>query len=147
MQIEFLLKSEADTCKIADEIAEQVKLGDVIALYGELGAGKTFFAQAFCRKLGITEYVSSPSFVIINEYEGNLPVAHIDLYRLAGSDELLELGLQDIFEQRITLIEWPQIACDILPENTIHLFFELLDSHRRLKVLSERNIDFSSKVD
>ena len=134
MEQEIILRTEEDTVRLAENIARQVKLGDVLALYGELGAGKTFFTQAFCRFLGVTEYVSSPSFVIMNEYEGKFPIAHLDLYRLAAEDEILELGLEDIIEQRVTLIEWPELASNILPENTFHIHFTFAGEKRIVKI-------------
>ena len=98
-----ILKSKKDTDKLAKEIAENLQLGDVIALYGELGAGKTFFTQRLCKHLGVEENVSSPSYVLMNEYSGKYPVAHLDLYRIDAEEELLELGLYDLFENRITI--------------------------------------------
>ncbi|MCF7919165.1 MAG: tRNA (adenosine(37)-N6)-threonylcarbamoyltransferase complex ATPase subunit type 1 TsaE [Candidatus Cloacimonetes bacterium] len=135
MEIEIILKTKKDTQRLAESIARQVKTGDVIALYGELGAGKTFFAQAFCRALGVEEYVSSPSFVIMNEYAGKFPVAHLDLYRLAAEEEIYELGLEDIMEQRVTIIEWPEIAQNILPLQTIHIHFKLDGDIRIVKLI------------
>jgi tRNA threonylcarbamoyladenosine biosynthesis protein TsaE len=141
MEITIVANSEAETIKLAEAIASQVSIGDVLALYGELGAGKTFFTQAFCRSLGVSEYVSSPSFVIMNEYMGKIPIAHLDLYRLAAEEEVYELGLEDIMEQRITLIEWPNVAVDILPENTIHIHFDLDDETRIFRIITKRKLN------
>lgn len=140
MKKEILVTREEETRKLAESIANQIHIGDVIALYGELGAGKTYFAQAFCKALGVNEYVSSPSFVIMNEYEGRYPVAHLDLYRLGASEEVLELGLEDIIEQRVTLIEWPDIAEELLPQNTIHIHFNIENEFRKVKIFSKREL-------
>jgi tRNA threonylcarbamoyladenosine biosynthesis protein TsaE len=128
---EYELHSEQDTIKLAEKVANLAEAGDILALYGELGAGKTFFTQHFCRFLGIEDLVSSPSYVLINLYKGKIPVTHADLYRLVTFEEVLELGLDEMFQGRITVIEWPEIAVDMLPENTLHIKFEFLDKSRK----------------
>lgn len=130
MQRKIILKSKKDTDRLAKEIAETLQLGDVIALYGELGAGKTFFTQKLCKHLGVTENVSSPSYVLMNEYSGKFPIVHLDLYRIEAEDELLELGLHDLFENRLTIIEWAEIAERLLPENVKKIRFEFAGSDR-----------------
>lgn len=134
MQQERILKSEEDTINFAAELAKSVKKGDVLALYGELGVGKTFFTQHLCRSLGVTENVSSPSYVLMNEYEGELKILHLDLYRLDSSEEILELGLYELFEDAVTIIEWPEIAEDMLPKNTVHIHFEFAGSDRKVRI-------------
>lgn len=113
------LKSKKDTVNLAIKIAKLIEKGDVIALYGKLGAGKTFLTQKLCKEIGVKEYVTSPSFVLLNQYDGDMPVYHFDLYRLSSIDEVLELGMDDFFEEGITIIEWPEIAEELLPNNTI----------------------------
>ena len=125
-----ILKTKKDTEKLAKEIAGNLKLGDVIALYGELGAGKTYFTQKLCKFLGVTENVSSPSYVLMNEYSGRFPISHLDLYRIDAEEELLELGLPDYLENKITIIEWAKIAERLLPQNTIKIRFEFDGSNR-----------------
>jgi tRNA threonylcarbamoyladenosine biosynthesis protein TsaE len=130
-----ILRSEDDTIIFAKELAPTLKQGDVLALYGELGAGKTFFTQQLCKFLGVTENVSSPSYVLMNEYVGKYVIHHLDLYRLDAAEEVLELGLYDLFEDSITLIEWPEIADGMLPDNTIHIYFEFDGSNRNVKII------------
>ena len=134
IQEERILKSEDDTISFAKELAPKLKKGDVLALYGELGAGKTFFTQQLCRSLGVTENVSSPSYVLMNEYMGDYIIRHLDLYRLDAAEEVLELGLYDLYEDAITIIEWPEIADGMLPKNTIHIYFEFVDTYRKVTV-------------
>jgi len=134
------LDSLEKTCQLAGKIASQVNIGDVIALSGELGAGKTYFTQCFCKHLGVSEYVSSPSYILLNEYLGRFPIAHFDLYRLDSLDEVLETGLPDFIEQRITVIEWYEVARDLLPKNTIFLDFELTETKRLVKLNTSRNL-------
>ena len=131
---ERFLTSENDTIVFAKDLAPKLKKGDVIALYGELGAGKTFFTQQLCKFLGVKENVSSPSYVLMNEYKGNFIIHHLDLYRLDSEEEILELGLHDLYEDTITIIEWPEIAEGMLPENTIHIYFDLIDSNRKVTI-------------
>ena len=134
MQEERILRSEDDTIEFAKELAPKLKKGDVLALYGELGAGKTFFTQQLCKFLEVKENVSSPSYVLMNEYQGNLIIRHLDLYRLDSAEEILELGLHDLYEDSITIIEWPEIATEMLPQNTIHIYFEFIDSNRKVTI-------------
>ena len=132
------LFSEEDTETLAKTIAKQMTIGNVLALYGELGAGKTFFTQLLCKALGVQESVTSPSYVLMNEYEGIVSIAHLDLYRLNSEDEVLELGLGDLFEDRLTIIEWPEIAERVLPSNTIKVFFELKNDYRKVRIESKK---------
>ena len=125
-----IIKSKKDTDNLAKSLAPHLRAGDVIALYGELGAGKTFFTQRLCFHLGIKEIVSSPSYVLMNDYVGKIPVSHLDLYRIESIDELLELGLHDLFEDRIMIIEWPDVAESLLPKQNIKIRFEFLNSSR-----------------
>jgi tRNA threonylcarbamoyladenosine biosynthesis protein TsaE len=130
----FVLKSEADTENLAAKIAPLLKKGDVLALFGDLGAGKTFFTQKLCTFLQVLDDVNSPSFVIMNEYCGILPIFHFDLYRLSAEEELWELGIADILEEGITIIEWPELARQLLPKHTYHFYFEIEGNSRIVKV-------------
>ena len=118
---EVELRTEQDTIELAKKVADLAEAGDVIALYGELGAGKTFFTQQMCRFLDVEDIVSSPSYVLINLYKGKIPVTHADLYRLGSFEEVLELGLEEMFEGRITVVEWPEIAEGMLPGSTLKI--------------------------
>ncbi len=130
MRKEFELIDEAASRSFARELAKYIQRGDVIALSGPLGAGKTFFTREFCAALGVQEIVSSPSYVLMHEYGDD--VVHLDLYRLDSEEEVWELGLHEIFGRKTLLIEWPSLAESILPRNTIHLNFEYRDQHRKV---------------
>ena len=133
--IERKLATKEDSIAFAYEIAPLLKKGDILALYGKLGAGKTFFTQYLCKKLGVNEYVNSPSYVLMNEYlSGDFPIFHLDLYRIKSEEEVLELGLYEIFDSGITIIEWPEIGEDFLPEKTISLKFFYDGDGRRVEV-------------
>jgi len=132
------IKSETDTCQLAKILSRQIEVGDVLALSGKLGTGKTFFTQCICKFLGVTEYVSSPSYILLNEYKGKFDIAHFDLYRLSSLEEVLEIGLIEIMEQRLTIIEWYEIAKDILPKETIFLDFDMTDDSRNVTLRTDK---------
>lgn len=105
-------------------LAKNLAPGDCVALYGDLGAGKTTLTRAVLRALGVTEEVPSPTFTLVQDYEtARLPVRHFDLYRLESPEELYELGLDDALSDGAALIEWPENAGPHLPEDAlcIHL--------------------------
>jgi tRNA threonylcarbamoyladenosine biosynthesis protein TsaE len=111
--------SEKETEQIAEEYASGVKPGDVICLYGDLGAGKTQFVKGFVKAFGLSgNEVNSPTFTIINEYEGSIPVYHFDCYRLEREEEALEIGAEEYFYGNgVCIIEWPERILGILPDS------------------------------
>ncbi|MGY8993093.1 MAG: tRNA (adenosine(37)-N6)-threonylcarbamoyltransferase complex ATPase subunit type 1 TsaE [Rhodospirillales bacterium] len=120
------LANEAATNQLAAQIASVASLGDVYAISGGLGAGKTAFARAFIRALGSDEEeVPSPTFTLVQTYD--LPTAsvwHLDLYRLSTPDEVWELGIEEAFVEAVTLIEWPERMGSLLPANRLDIFLE-----------------------
>lgn len=109
--------SEKETKNIAKAFAKELLPGSVICLYGDLGVGKTAFVQGVADALKVTDYVSSPTFTIVNCYEGSMPLYHFDVYRISDCDEMYEIGYEEyVYGAGISLIEWPQLICDILPE-------------------------------
>ncbi len=116
------LNSEAETRAFAASMARRLKPGDVVALKGELGAGKSVFARAVMRALGVADAaLPSPTFSLIQEYDGEgCRVAHMDWYRLEGPEEVMALGVRDYFQPPwICLIEWAERAGALLPEDSI----------------------------
>ena len=111
-------KSAAETQALAAELAAEMPPGTVLCLHGDLGAGKTCFVQGMARALGVRRPVGSPTFTLINEYKGQKPLAHIDLYRIRGAGDAFGLGLEDYLYHYdgIVAIEWPERAGDLLPE-------------------------------
>ncbi len=124
-----ILNNEQETCAFAQELAQTLKLGDVIALSGDLGAGKSVFARALMRALNvIDEALPSPTYAIIQEYDGQLAsgelckVAHMDWYRLSDAEEVEMLGVREFFEAPwIAIVEWPERALNTFPETLIHI--------------------------
>ncbi len=142
MILELDLLSRRDTTNLAKKLAKLLNNGDIIALHGNLGVGKTYFVQKLCKALGSNDDVSSPSYVIQNIYNGNFTIYHFDLYRLISTDEVLELGLEENFIHGITIIEWPEIAIPLLPRNTWHLYFEYVkDNQRKVKIVNVTKLD------
>ena len=113
------IKSEADTRKFGEELARSLNAGDVLALIGDLGTGKTTLTKYIARELGIMEPITSPTFTIICEYKsGRLPLYHFDVYRLAGIDDMLELGYEEYFYgDGVCVVEWADRIEKLLPEN------------------------------
>ncbi|MCQ2553024.1 MAG: tRNA (adenosine(37)-N6)-threonylcarbamoyltransferase complex ATPase subunit type 1 TsaE [Clostridia bacterium] len=121
-----VLYNLSDTEKFGAEFAAQLKPNSVIALVGNLGAGKTTLTKAIAKGLGVTETISSPTFTIVCEYEtGRLPLYHFDVYRVNDEDELFEMGFEEYFTKGgVCLIEWADLVMDFLPEDTIVLRLE-----------------------
>ncbi|MCD5415403.1 MAG: tRNA (adenosine(37)-N6)-threonylcarbamoyltransferase complex ATPase subunit type 1 TsaE [Clostridiales bacterium] len=109
--------SEKETKDIAKELSKLVGKGDLIYLTGGLGAGKTLFTQAFATGLGVREQVTSPTFTIIKEYEGLIPLYHFDVYRIERLDQMHDLGCEEyFFGDGVCVIEWASIIEEILPD-------------------------------
>ena len=115
-------RSPAETERIGQELARALGPGDVVALIGELGAGKTCFVQGVARGLGVTTHATSPTFVLVNEYRGRWPVHHVDAYRTESLTELLDLGLAELFDgEGVTLVEWADKLRALLPARTVEV--------------------------
>jgi tRNA threonylcarbamoyladenosine biosynthesis protein TsaE len=118
-------RSAEETSAAGERLAARLGPGDVVALTGELGAGKTCFTQGLARGLGVVGRVVSPTFVLVNEYRGRLPVHHVDAYRTQSLTELLDLGLDELFAGAgVTVIEWADKLLPLLPADTIHVHIE-----------------------
>lgn len=112
----------AETFELAKRFAGYLPPGTVVALTGDLGAGKTVFAQGVAAGLGVTAHVTSPTFTIVNEYRGRLPFYHIDAYRLEDESEILEFGFEEyFFSLAVTVVEWPEQIEAVLPEELIKI--------------------------
>ena len=111
--------SEKETAEIAQNLAKQVKAGEVYCLSGDLGVGKTVFTKGFAKGLGIQEPVNSPTFTIMQIYEeGNLPLYHFDVYRIEDVEEMEEIGYEDYFYgEGVCFIEWAELIKEILPKD------------------------------
>ena len=109
--MDLLVKSPEDTDRLGWLFASLLEPGDLLALTGPLGAGKTRFTQALFRALGVVDYVRSPSFTLVNEYRGRVPLVHMDLYRLDDAADIEDLGYEDyFFGNGIVVVEWAEIG-------------------------------------
>lgn len=120
-----LVKDLKETEKFGEILGSLLKAGDVICLIGDLGAGKTTLTKAIGKGLGIEDYITSPTFSIINEYKGIINLNHLDVYRLNHEDDLLDLGYEDYFySDNVTIIEWGDKVKTYLPKETIYINIE-----------------------
>ena len=130
------LPDEAATAALAARISALAAAGDIIALKGDLGAGKTTFARGFIRARGGLEEVPSPTFTLVQIYElGAAAVWHFDLYRVTSPEEAWELGIEDAFSEGISLIEWPEHLGPLLPRRRLEIEFLFGDRPEERRVL------------
>ena len=139
MQIEVVSQNEEMTMEIAKKYAMSIKSPTVISLVGDLGAGKTTFAKGFAKGLEISELVTSPTFTILNTYEGRLPLYHFDMYRLSSCQEAEELGFEEYFDLKIlkgvSLVEWAENVKGLLPQLHVEIKLEKLgESQRKISI-------------
>jgi tRNA threonylcarbamoyladenosine biosynthesis protein TsaE len=134
--LDFISHSEAQTRRLGARLAAFLQPGDVLALVGDLGSGKTRWIQGVCKGLGVVDPVISPTFTLVNEYQGLYPVYHIDLYRLANAAETATFGLEDyLYGSGITMIEWADRAKDLLPKEYLMVELYHLEETKRRVVL------------
>jgi tRNA threonylcarbamoyladenosine biosynthesis protein TsaE len=137
--MEYFTKSSEETIALGEKIGEVLKSGDVLGFYGDLGSGKTTMIKGVCIGLGVKEQdiVKSPSFIMINEYQGRFPIYHIDLYRTKNIEEILSIGFDDyLYINGVCLIEWAGKAEKELPENIIKVELEALNQDERKIIIS-----------
>ena len=139
MKEEYLSKSVGDTVSFADRFSSSLSFGDCVALYGDLGTGKTHFVKGVAAGLGYTGEVTSPTFNIVNEYKGGrLDLYHFDMYRITGWDDLDSTGYFEYLESGgVVIAEWSENIENALPENAIRVRIERIDDNTR-KITIER---------
>jgi tRNA threonylcarbamoyladenosine biosynthesis protein TsaE len=122
-----------ETQKLGEELGRSLAPGSIVALIGELGSGKTTLVQGIGKGLGISSLIKSPSFVIIHEYAGSVPLYHFDLYRIAHKEEVVSLGYEDYFYQKkgIVVIEWAEKIVGLLPTEYLKIELEITNSSKR----------------
>jgi tRNA threonylcarbamoyladenosine biosynthesis protein TsaE len=129
-----------ETKAIAAALGAVLRPGDLVVLSGELGAGKTTFAKGLARGLGVIDTVTSPTFTIVQEYAGPVPVAHVDVYRLDRVQELYDLGLDELADERVTFVEWGEAVAPVLPRDRLVVRIDFAGeaaSDRRIEVTTE----------
>jgi len=139
--VEVVTASPEETEALAARLAARLRAGDVVAVSGELGAGKTTFVRGAARALGFAGTVSSPTFTIGHRYEAARPVAHLDLYRITGLDAEEWGDLEPYFEGTVAFVEWPEHGGDWLPSARVTVTLAHVDeSHRRVRITSEDDL-------
>ncbi len=135
----YKTNSPEETHKVALELSKKLKIGDVVCLDGDLGVGKTMFTKGLSEGLGVTDYVTSPTYTIINRYDAPIPVFHIDAYRIDDVDEMYEIGFEDCLSSGITVIEWSKIIEDILPKDRIRITIkkdmDIGENYREIEII------------
>ena len=132
MKSTIVTESPEETISLGERIATSLRKGDVVSLIGELGSGKTTLIQGICKGLGVKGYVTSPTFVLVNIYQGRVPVYHLDLFRLRGLQELEGIGYEDyLYGEGIALIEWGEKMRELLPPTYIEIQLKRLAPDRR----------------
>ena len=120
--MQFVSHSTQETEQFGEEVAKSLRGGDVLAFTGSLGMGKTAFTRGLARGLGCCGRVTSPTFTIVNEYDGKTPRFHVDMYRLGSSDELFDIGWDDYLARGgVCAVEWSERVSDALPDDTIYV--------------------------
>ncbi|MDP6101221.1 MAG: tRNA (adenosine(37)-N6)-threonylcarbamoyltransferase complex ATPase subunit type 1 TsaE [Dehalococcoidia bacterium] len=146
--VEVISHSVEDTQRLGRLLGEQAWGGEAILLVGELGAGKTCLAQGVAQGLGITEPVLSPSFVLLRQYSGRLPMYHVDLYRMERISEVVDLGLDDyIYGDGLSLVEWAERGTGLFPSEHLLIELELLSETERILRFRPRGIRYREAVD
>lgn len=116
---------EEDTLSLARKLGEMANKGDIFCLIGDLGVGKTIFSKGFAQGMGIDEHITSPTFTIVHEYEGRLPLYHFDVYRISDVDEMDEIGYEEYFYgEGVCLVEWANIIPEIIPLSAKYITIE-----------------------
>ncbi len=135
------LKGLEDTIAFANRLAKTIEPGTVIALVGDLGAGKTTLTQCLCQALGVTEYVTSPSFNLMNTYSGALDIYHFDVYRIGSPEEMEEIGFEEfLYGQGLCIVEWATLVEEMMPEDTLWISLTLDEAFERTLTLYESQI-------
>ena len=131
--LDVISRAPDETRKVGAALAELLVPGDVVSLTGDLGAGKTAFVQGAARALGVQEPVTSPTFVLVRQYRGDVPVHHVDVYRLDRVQEVLDLGFEDLLDPSgVVFVEWGDAIDALLPDDHLRVEVTTTDDARRL---------------
>lgn len=142
MKISLVSGSAEETAAAGERLGARLGAGAVVALTGELGAGKTCFVQGLVRGLGVTSGATSPTFVLVNEYRGRVPVHHVDLYRTGSLTELLDIGLDEMLSgDGVTVVEWAERAEPLVPADAVRVHIEGVgDEPRRITITAPSDV-------
>nr|WP_143290239.1 tRNA (adenosine(37)-N6)-threonylcarbamoyltransferase complex ATPase subunit type 1 TsaE [Caloramator proteoclasticus] len=128
----FVTNNERETFELGYKIGAKLKKGDVISLNGDLGAGKTHLTKGIAAGLGVDDYITSPTFTIVNEYMGRLPFYHFDVYRIDDIYEMYEIGFDEyLYGDGVCVVEWGDMVEELLPKDKIYIYIKKLDDSIR----------------
>ena len=123
--MEFLIDNLDEIGVVAQQFIQAIGNHKILAFHGSMGAGKTTFIKALCEKLGVKNSINSPTFAIVNEYEGRLPLYHYDVYRISCEEEMEDTGYEDYFYgEGVCLVEWANLIEELMPEKTCRIVIE-----------------------
>lgn len=146
MEVTVTTRSEEETLSLAREIGRRLSAGDVVAMKGELGAGKSVLARGMCQGLGIRQRTRSPSFAFVNHYRGPVSVYHIDLYRVQGPGDLETLGLEELLvSENLILVEWAEKMEHLIPSRALEISVEIAGEDER-KITLRASTEKHSKI-
>jgi tRNA threonylcarbamoyladenosine biosynthesis protein TsaE len=131
----FVTHSEQETVELGIKMGKLLEAGDIVLLYGDLGAGKTVLTRGIALGLGTKDVVTSPTYTLMHRYEGRVPVYHFDLYRLGGPDEVLDLGYEEFFYgDGVSIVEWPERLEYLCPEEHVRVRIEVAGDGQKRRI-------------
>ena len=146
--IKIKVNNEEETFLLGKRIGQLLQSSMILCLSGDMGTGKTHFTKGIAAGLGIEDYITSPTFTLINEYKGRIPLYHFDVYRLENSDELNELGYQEyFFGSGVTVIEWADIINDVIPKDRLWIILHKIDGDKRRIIIDGAGEEYISLVE
>lgn len=140
--MKYLTASDKETIQLGRKLGAILAAGDVVALSGKLGSGKTWFTKGLALGLDVDEreVITSPSFSLVNEYMGRCPLYHMDLYRLDNLNDMLSIGLEEYFnDESVAVVEWADRCLELIPQNRIDIKIDILDGNNRSITISSNN--------
>ena len=144
--VKIYLENEEKTREIGSKLGELLTPKSVICLIGDLGAGKTTMTQSLARALGVDDYITSPTFTIVNEYEGKMPLYHFDVYRIGSSEEMYDIGFDEYIDgEGVCIIEWANLIEDILPDEYLYIEMNYKETGREM-ILTPRGEKYEEIV-
>lgn len=138
--LKLITEQPEETVELGAKIGELLNSGDIICLQGNLGAGKTCLAKGLLAGLEVEAEVTSPTYTLINEYQGRLPAYHIDLYRISDYKELYDIGFEEyLYGEGVTIIEWPDKAGPLMPDSYLNITIKSQEDNRLIKIIPQAN--------
>ncbi|MFO7294867.1 MAG: tRNA (adenosine(37)-N6)-threonylcarbamoyltransferase complex ATPase subunit type 1 TsaE [Caldicoprobacter sp.] len=148
--VAFVTHSEQETVELGQKMGKLLNAGDIVLLYGGLGAGKTVLTRGIALGLGARDMVTSPTYTLMHRYEGKVPVYHFDLYRLSGPDEVLDLGYEEFFYgDGVSIVEWPERLEYLCPEEYVRVEIEIAGEGKReitVDAVGDRYLRFEKEL-